>query len=76
MSTYLVAFVVCDYRSITNKTQKGVDVSIHTPPELLGQAKFALQTAVQLTDYYDNFFGVPYPLPKQGDIGSCTHKFG
>ena len=66
MSTYLVAFVVCDYDYINNKTNKGVEVSIHTPPGLLNQATFALQTAVQLMDFYDDFFGVPYPLPKQG----------
>jgi aminopeptidase N len=66
MSTYLVAFVVCDYESISNKTLKNVEVSIHTPPGLLNQATFALQTAVRLMDYYDDFFGVPYPLPKQG----------
>ncbi|CAG7629470.1 unnamed protein product [Allacma fusca] len=65
MSTYLVAFVVCDYEYIYNKTNKDVEVSIHTPPGLLNQASFALQTAVQLMDYYDEFFGVPYPLPKQ-----------
>lgn len=27
MSTYLVAFIVCDFDSITNKTKAGTDVS-------------------------------------------------
>jgi aminopeptidase N len=66
MSTYLVAFVICDFDSISNKTAKQVEVAIHTPHGLLSQATFALQSAVQLMDYYDDFFGVPYPLPKQG----------
>jgi aminopeptidase N len=66
MSTYLVAFVICDFESISNKTNKNVEVAIHTPHGLLNQAHFALQTAVQLMDYYDDFFGVAYPLPKQG----------
>ena len=26
MSTYLVAFIVCDFKNITNTTQKGVEV--------------------------------------------------
>ncbi|ODN00507.1 Endoplasmic reticulum aminopeptidase 2 [Orchesella cincta] len=65
MSTYLVAFVICDYESISNKTTKGVEVAIHTPPGLLPQASFALQSAIQVMEYYDEFFGVPYPLPKQ-----------
>lgn len=66
MSTYLVAFVICDYESISNKTSKGVEVGIHTPPGLLPQATFALKSAIQVMDYYDEFFGVPYALPKQG----------
>ena len=28
MSTYLVAFVVCDYKSIQSQTQKGIKVSV------------------------------------------------
>jgi hypothetical protein len=74
MSTYLVAFVICDYDSITNKTLKQIDVAIHTPPGLLSQAQFALETAVQLMDYYDEFFGVPYPLPKQGEHTFSRNK--
>jgi len=74
MSTYLVAFVICDYDSISNKTLKQIDVAIHTPPGLLSQAQFALQTAVQLMDYYDDFFGVAYPLPKQGSIFCHTPR--
>lgn len=70
MSTYLVAFVICDYESISNKTSKSVEVAIHTPHGLLSQAQFALQTAVRLMDYYDEFFNVAYPLPKQGK--SCA----
>lgn len=66
MSTYLVAFVICDYESVSNKTSKGVEVAIHTPPGLLNQASFALKSAIQVMDYYDEFFGVPYALPKQG----------
>lgn len=29
MSTYLVAFVVCDYKSIQSQTQKGIKVSVY-----------------------------------------------
>lgn len=65
MSTYLVAFVICDYESVSNKTKQQVEVGIHTPHGLLNQAQFALKTAVQLMEYYDEFFSVAYPLPKQ-----------
>lgn len=68
MSTYLVAFVVCDYNRITRETQKKVSVSVYAPNDMLSQANFALSTAANAMDYYDEFFGVPYPLPKQGKL--------
>ncbi|XP_039283006.1 LOW QUALITY PROTEIN: glutamyl aminopeptidase [Nilaparvata lugens] len=65
MSTYLVAFVVCDYKHISSLTAKGISVSVYAPPDLIPQAKFALDTATSMMDHYEEFFGVDYPLPKQ-----------
>ncbi|XP_046689288.1 LOW QUALITY PROTEIN: endoplasmic reticulum aminopeptidase 2-like [Homalodisca vitripennis] len=65
MSTYLVAFVVCDYKHISGRTSRDVSVSVYAPPDLIPQAKFALDTAVSMMDHYEDFFGVDYPLPKQ-----------
>lgn len=66
MSTYLVAFVVCDYKHISGRTNRDVSVSVYAPPDLIPQAKFALSTAISVMDHYEEFFGVDYPLPKQG----------
>lgn len=66
MSTYLVAFVVCDYNHTHTKTSKGISVSVYAPTDLLPQANFALHTATKMMEHYEEFFGVPYPLPKQG----------
>ncbi|XP_060872010.1 endoplasmic reticulum aminopeptidase 1-like [Metopolophium dirhodum] len=65
MSTYLVAFVVCDYQYVHAQTLQGVAVRVYAPPELLSQTSFALSTATKVMDHYSDFFGVPYPLPKQ-----------
>ncbi|XP_063592167.1 endoplasmic reticulum aminopeptidase 1-like [Penaeus indicus] len=65
MSTYLVAFVVCDYDHVTNKTSNNVSVSVYAPPMMISQASYALRMATQILDFYETFFGVPYPLPKQ-----------
>ncbi|KAL3886465.1 hypothetical protein ACJMK2_026450 [Sinanodonta woodiana] len=64
MSTYLVAFVVCDYKNVTSHTKGNVKVSVYTPPDQIERAHFALEAAVAILDYYDEFFGVKYPLPK------------
>lgn len=66
MSTYLVAFVVCDFVAISQMSGKGVNVSVIAAEDKIGQAGFALDSAVAIMDYYHDFFGVPYPLPKQG----------
>ncbi|XP_071098659.1 endoplasmic reticulum aminopeptidase 1-like isoform X1 [Haliotis cracherodii] len=65
MSTYLVAFVVCDFANISKTTSDGVKVSVYAPSELISQADFALDGAVSVLEYYNSFFGVKYPLPKQ-----------
>ncbi|XP_053386790.1 endoplasmic reticulum aminopeptidase 1-like [Mercenaria mercenaria] len=65
MSTYLVAFVVCDYQNITKSTKRDVMVRVFAPKDSIHAAHFALETAVKVIDHYEDFFGVPYPLPKQ-----------
>uniref|UniRef100_A0A8C6UNF4 Aminopeptidase n=1 Tax=Neogobius melanostomus TaxID=47308 RepID=A0A8C6UNF4_9GOBI len=55
MSTYLVAYIVSDFLSI----------SIYAVPEKIDQTAYALDAAVKLLDFYDDYFDIPYPLPKQ-----------
>lgn len=66
MSTYLVAFVVCDYARVLNVTANKVNVSVYAPPTMIDQANYSLSVASHILDFYDGFFGVSYPLPKQG----------
>ncbi|XP_042237280.1 endoplasmic reticulum aminopeptidase 1-like isoform X3 [Homarus americanus] len=65
MSTYLVAFIVCDYDLVYNFTEHNVKVSVYAPPNMINQANYSLRIASHILDYYDKFFGVAYPLPKQ-----------
>lgn len=65
MSTYLVAFIVCDFDSITNKTKAGTNVTVWAPKDQISQAHYALQVAVNVLDCYNKLFDIPYPLPKQ-----------
>ncbi|XP_060516441.1 endoplasmic reticulum aminopeptidase 1-like isoform X3 [Cylas formicarius] len=64
MSTYLVAFVVCDYDNVRNLTERGISVSVYTPPPYKEQAHFALNTATHILNFFEDFFGMPFPLPK------------
>ncbi|XP_077571930.1 endoplasmic reticulum aminopeptidase 1-like isoform X2 [Stigmatopora nigra] len=65
MSTYLVAFIVSDFHSVSKTTQHGVKISIYAAEEKINQTEFALDAAVRLLDFYDTYFTIPYPLPKQ-----------
>lgn len=65
MSTYLVAFIVCDYASVTGNTTQGTKVSVYAPPHQIKETQFALETAIKVLNYYNKLFGIKYPLPKQ-----------
>lgn len=65
MSTYLVAYIVSDFLSVSKTTQHGVNISVYAVPEKIDQTAFALDAAVKLLDFYDDYFDIPYPLPKQ-----------
>ncbi|KAG8456357.1 hypothetical protein GDO86_002221 [Hymenochirus boettgeri] len=65
MSTYLVAFIVSDFKSISQVTDHGVKITVYAVPDKIDQAEYALQAAVRLLDFYEDYFDIPYPLPKQ-----------
>ncbi|XP_027947844.1 endoplasmic reticulum aminopeptidase 1 [Eumetopias jubatus] len=65
MSTYLVAFIISDFKSISKMTKSGVKVSVYSVPDKIHRADYALDTAVTLLEFYEDYFSIPYPLPKQ-----------
>uniref|UniRef100_A0A8C7CA18 Aminopeptidase n=1 Tax=Oncorhynchus kisutch TaxID=8019 RepID=A0A8C7CA18_ONCKI len=59
MSSYLVAFIVCDFRSVSATTASGVKVSVYAAPEKWQQTHYALKAAVT------KYFNIKSPRPKQ-----------
>lgn len=41
-------------------------ISVYAVPEKIDQTAYAVDAAVKLLDFYDDYFDIPYPLPKQG----------
>uniref|UniRef100_A0AAQ5XX61 Aminopeptidase n=1 Tax=Amphiprion ocellaris TaxID=80972 RepID=A0AAQ5XX61_AMPOC len=76
MSTYLVAFVICDFKSVTGTTSSGVQVSIYAAPEKWQQTHYALEVAVKMLDFYEDYFNIRYPLPKQDLIAIPDFQSG
>jgi aminopeptidase N len=64
MSTYLVAFIVGELEYLEGTTEEGVAIRIYATPGREGQLAFALETSVRALEFYNGYFGIPYPLPK------------
>jgi aminopeptidase N len=63
MSSYLFVLVAGELERITGKAD-GVTVGVVTAAGRTAQGRFALDSALHLLAYYDEYFGVKYPLPK------------
>lgn len=68
MSTYLVCFIVCDFEKEGQKTTNGKQFTVYSPKGTLEQAKYSLRVGVQVIEFYEKYFNIPYPLPKQDMI--------
>lgn len=68
MSSYLLAWVYGELHRKTATTKSGVEVNVWaTPAQSPASLDFALDIATRTVDFFDDYFGVPYPLPK------CDH---
>ncbi|XP_043653069.1 endoplasmic reticulum aminopeptidase 1 [Drosophila teissieri] len=63
ISTYLVAFVISDFESIS-ETYRGITQSIYTSPTFKEKGQVALKNAVRTVAALEDYFGISYPLPK------------
>jgi len=65
MSTYLLAFAAGDMQKVTTSTKDGVAVSVYATkahrPESL---EYALETTKRCIEFFNEYYGIPYPLPK------------
>jgi aminopeptidase N len=64
MSSYLAVLFASESGHV-RQTVEDVDVGvITTPPRRAGQGRYALEQMTRILPYYNQYFGVPYPLPK------------
>ena len=63
MSSYLVAFLVGDFQC-TSGSSDGVPIRACATPDKVQYTKFAVSAAEFVLHYYDNYFGIKYPMPK------------
>ena len=65
MSSYLLAFAAGDMQGITAKTKNGTLVGVYaTKAHPISNLEFALDIAVRCIEFYEEYYGVKYPIPQ------------
>lgn len=64
MSTYLLAFIICDFKYTASRTNNNVDIRIYAPPHLVNTTQYAATTTKVMFEYFNTLTTLPYDLPK------------
>ncbi|XP_059809077.1 aminopeptidase N-like isoform X2 [Hypanus sabinus] len=69
MSTYLLAFIVCDFDSV-EEISNGTMIRIWARKAAIaeGQGSYALNVTGPILTFFESYYQVPYPLPKSDQI--------
>lgn len=70
MSTYLLFFGLGEFERATLKADGGTEVGVITPKGKIDQAQLGLEAGRDVLKEYNDYFGVPYPLPKLDNIAA------
>ncbi|MCC4617225.1 M1 family metallopeptidase [Xanthomonas campestris pv. asclepiadis] len=70
MSTYLLFLGVGDFERTTIKANDGTQIGVVAQKGKHGQTGFALDSSRAILQEYNDYFGIPYPLPKLDNIAA------
>ncbi len=69
MSSYLLALAIGELHCVSGQTARGVEVNVWaTTAQKLAHLQFALEHSIKSIEFYEEFFGVEYPLPKSDQL--------
>jgi aminopeptidase N len=70
MSSYLLFFALGVFERLTAAGPYGIELGVVSPAGSGEQARYALEATPALLDYYTDYFGLPYPLPKLDNVAA------
>lgn len=76
MSTYLVAFVVSDFTYVNSTFHEHVLFRVWSRKNAINQSDYAIEKGPEVLSYYEEYFGIPFPLPKQDMIAITDFAAG
>ncbi len=77
MSTYLLAFIIGRFHGKTVKNKHGVEITTYCSlAQDIDSVDFANEIAARSLEFYDDNFGVPYPLKKLDQIALPDFEAG
>ncbi|KAM9312842.1 thyrotropin-releasing hormone-degrading ectoenzyme [Gastrophryne carolinensis] len=77
MSTYYLAWAVCNFTYREAITRSGVVVRLYARPNAIrrGSGDYALNITKRLLEFYEDYFKVPYSLPKLDLLAVPKHPY-
>lgn len=77
MSTYLLAWVIGPLHGISTQNAHGTEVASYCAlNQPLSSLEFANTTAARALEYFEDTFGIPYPLPKLDQVALPDFEAG
>ncbi|XP_029283871.1 thyrotropin-releasing hormone-degrading ectoenzyme-like [Cottoperca gobio] len=74
MSTYYLAWAVCNFTYRETQTDSGVTIRLYARPDAIssGAGDYALHITKRLLGFYQDYFKVQYSLPKLGSFNGSA----
>ena len=76
MSSYLLALCIGEFEFIQRTTKNGTLFRVLCTPGKAHMCEFALEIGIKSLEFYEEFFAIPYPLPKMDMIAVPDFAMG
>ena len=63
---FFPSFIVCDFKARSGVTQRGIPIQTISRSSQFNNTVYPLEIGIKVTDFYEQYFGIDYALPKQG----------